>query len=84
MKDYIFIKRKHQVHAGWLVLLVILVFLYASKQEYQELELRKALKYCKEVQEFQKEQPTHIWQMSKTCSDQLLNSADGILRIKIK
>lgn len=76
MKDYIFIEKKHN-YQFWLSILVI--FLLAGlvgRMEIRELALKREIQARKDVS-------VHQWIMSDSCSDQLTNSKDGILRIKI-
>lgn len=77
-------KSRTQVHPRWLILIIFLLLCYVGYVEKRDLELRKALRNCQEVKEVTARVRTHVWIMDKSCSDQLLNSADGILRIKTK
>lgn len=83
MKDYIFLKRKHQVSAGWLVLGVILCLLIVGYTEKKENVLRKELEAIREDYRALQGKSVHNWIMDESCSDQLLNSTDGVLRIKV-
>lgn len=76
--DYIFIKKdygKHILVCLWVVsMLIALRFCLLLNARYRavsrELELRKGVS-------------VHSWIMTDSCSDQLMNSKDGILRIKL-
>jgi hypothetical protein len=76
----VFTKKKN--YWGY-ILIIFLSFCYVGYAEKRDYELKKALKYCREAQAFAQEQSTHVWIMDKSCSKQLTNSVDGVLRIKV-
>ena len=77
--NYWFIKKNYERHilvCLWLVTVLVSSFaitrlLIKNETLKREIELRKDVS-------------VHQWIMSDSCSDQLMNSVDGILRIKTK
>jgi hypothetical protein len=76
--DYLFIEKDYEKHilvCLWIISMLLgFYFYFLLYRQYstvsRELEQRKNVS-------------VHQWIMSDTCSDQLTNSKDGILRIKL-
>jgi len=77
MKDYIFLERKTNYPFIFALIVILLLAGIVGKMEIRELELKREIQLRKDVS-------IHNWIMSDSCSEQLLNARDGVLRIKVK
>lgn len=83
MNDYVFRKRKHQVNAWWLVLAIVVCLCIVGNMEKKDFETRQRLQDTREKLSELQQTHYHLWEMDESCSDQLTNSVDGVLRIKV-
>jgi len=79
MKDYIFMKRKHQISVWWLVLVVVFCLLYAGYSERKDIIQRQQIQKWKD----NADRNIMVWEMNQSCAKQFQNNMDGILRIKL-
>jgi len=73
-EDYFRTKKSNPVVSFWLPIIFIVTLLgIATKMTLDDKKKRNEI--------IQKQ--THVWIMDDSCSEQLLNSTDGIIRIKV-
>jgi hypothetical protein len=78
-----FMQKKYQVDSLWLILAIIAGLLITGAMERRDLIQKQTIKTIKGQYSALQNKNYLVLEVDKSCADQLMNSKDGVLRIKI-